>query len=143
MRRLDPFEVGGDAMKALVLLGCSARARDPDRDLMTLVKLRGLQIHADNTGYAECLRVAKEQPLLAPRLAELSMWQDSKLFSARERAALAWIEAVTDVDVPDAVYEDAAEYFRDDELMALTVAIVSASAWTRIASAFRLDQCPV
>lgn len=143
MRRLDPFEVGGDAMKALVLPGCSARARDPDQDLMTLIKLRGLQIHTDNTGHAECLRVAREQPSLAPRLTELCAWQDSKLFSPRERAALAWIEAVADVDVPDAIYEDAAQYFCDDELMALTIAIVSASAWTRIANAFRLDRCPI
>lgn len=143
MERLDSFEVDGDTMKALVLQGCSAHTRGPDKDLTTLAELRALQIHSDKTGHAERLGIARKQPMLASRVAELSTWPESKLFSAREGTALSWIEAGADVDMPDPVCEDAARHFRDDESTPLTVAIVSASAWTRTANAFRLDRQPI
>jgi alkylhydroperoxidase family enzyme len=70
----------------------------------------------------------------------LAEWQETSLFSERERAALAWTEAVTRVaesHVPDEVYEQAREQFDEKELVDLTLAIVAINGWNRLAIAFR------
>ena len=70
----------------------------------------------------------------------LNAWREAPVFSARERAALAWVEALTLVSenhVPDAVYDEVRRHFSDKELVDLTVAVVAINAWNRIAIAFR------
>jgi len=74
------------------------------------------------------------------RLYLLDAWRDSPLYTERERAALAWTEAVTliaQTHAPDAIYEDALKYFGEDELVKLTLAIGTINAWNRFAISFR------
>jgi alkylhydroperoxidase family enzyme len=74
------------------------------------------------------------------RLYLLEAWRESPFYSERERAALAWTEAVTRVAgsrVPDAVYEAVRRHFSDDELLALTMEVVTINAWNRLNVALR------
>src|SRR5260370_3513761 len=74
------------------------------------------------------------------RLYLLDAWRESPLYSERERAALAWTEAVTrvtDGHVPDEVYEQARGQFSDEELANLTLAVVAINSWNRLNIAFR------
>jgi alkylhydroperoxidase family enzyme len=74
------------------------------------------------------------------RLYTLSVWRETPFFTDRERAALAWTEAVTrvaDTHVPDDVYELTSKYFSEKEVVDLTLAIVAINGWNRLAIAFR------
>lgn len=74
------------------------------------------------------------------RLYSLDAWRESPWYTDRERAALAWTEALTlltDGHVPDAVYEEARPHFTDKELSDLTLAIVAINGWNRICVAAR------
>jgi alkylhydroperoxidase family enzyme len=74
------------------------------------------------------------------RLYLLDAWRHSPLYSERERAALAWTEAVTLVSkthVPDTVYDQARQHFSETELVNLTLCVATINAWNRIAISFR------
>jgi AhpD family alkylhydroperoxidase len=111
-----------------------------ERSLLELVKLRASQIN----GCAHCidmhvkeLRAAGESE---QRLYLLNAWEESPFYSERERAALAWTEAltlVTDGHVPDAVYEQARAQFNETELANLTLAVVAINGANRLNIAFR------
>jgi AhpD family alkylhydroperoxidase len=118
------------------LAGCGLEPR-----LVLLVQLRASQLN----GCAYCLdshtrdlRTAGERE---ERLATLGAWRDSPWFSDRERAALAWTEAVTrlgDRGVPDRVYEDTRAQLELSELADLTLAVAAINAWNRLSIAARL-----
>jgi len=75
------------------------------------------------------------------RIYALSAWRETPFFSNRERAALEWTEAVTrvsDTHVPDDVYEAVRAHFDENELVALTFAIVAINGWNRLSVAFRV-----
>ena len=108
--------------------------------LINLVKTRASQIN----GCAYCIhmhtREARGRGESEERLYLLDAWRESPLYTERERAALAWTEAVTLVaktHVPDAVYDEARRHFSAEELVKLTVAVVTINAWNRIAISFR------
>jgi alkylhydroperoxidase family enzyme len=70
----------------------------------------------------------------------LNAWHEALIYSARERAALAWTEAVTNISdghVPDEVYDEALHHFSEKELVNLTAAVIAINAWNRAAIAFR------
>jgi hypothetical protein len=74
------------------------------------------------------------------RLFAVPVWRETPFFSPRERAALAWTEAVTDIGrsgVSDALYDEARPQFTDKELVDLTVAVIAINAWNRLAVTFR------
>jgi alkylhydroperoxidase family enzyme len=74
------------------------------------------------------------------RLYAIVVWRDSNFFNPRERAALAWTEAVTllaDTRVPDAVYAEAREQFNENQMVDLTLAITTINSWNRLAVSFR------
>ena len=108
--------------------------------LLDLVRLRASQIN----GCAFCidmhwkdLRARGEEE---QRLYMLNAWRESSLYSERERAALAWAEAVTLVaseQVPDALFEQARQHFSDKELADLTLAVIAINGWNRFNVAFR------
>ncbi len=108
--------------------------------LLDLVRLRASQIN----GCAFCidmhakdLRAAGESE---QRVYMLDAWRESPFYSDRERAALAWTEAVTLVTaghVPDEVYEQAHRHFSEEELANLTLAIVAINGWNRLNISFR------
>ena len=77
------------------------------------------------------------------RIADVTAWRESDAYTQRERAALSWAEAVTDVQTghaPDEAYPAVREHFSDKELVDLTVAIASINAWNRVAIAFRAEK---
>jgi len=111
-----------------------------ERSLLELVKLRASLIN----GCAYCAdmhtKVARSLGETEQRLYTVSLWSETPFFSERERAALAWTEAVTRVSmehVPDEVYELARRQFSEKELVDLTLAIVAINGWNRLAIAFR------
>ena len=108
--------------------------------LLELVKLRASLIN----GCAYCVdmhtKVARSLGESEQRLYAVSVWRETPFFSERERAALAWTEAVTLVSVdqiPDDVYGVARQAFDEKELVDLTAAIVAINGWNRLAIAFR------
>jgi AhpD family alkylhydroperoxidase len=111
-----------------------------EHSLLELVKTRASQIN----GCAYCLDMhtidARAAGESEQRLYLLSAWREAPFYSDRERAALAWTEAVTlvgDSHVPDDVYEEARRHFHEEELVNLTWAIVVINGWNRMAVAFR------
>src|SRR5487761_2206136 len=138
--RIDFKKIPSQVYKSLMGLEEAVHASGLDRSLIDLVKLRASQIN----GCAYCidmhwkdLRASGEDE---QRLYELDAWRESPFYSDRERAALAWTEAVTliaDGHVPDAVYEAAQREFGDKELVDLTYAVVAINGWNRLAIAFR------
>lgn len=108
--------------------------------LLHLVFLRASQMN----GCAFCIamhwREAKEDGISDDRLHGLAAWREAPWYSDRERAALAWTEAVTDVmhsRIPDDVYVEARSSFSERELVDLTLAVNTINSWNRFAIAFR------
>jgi AhpD family alkylhydroperoxidase len=138
--RLNPYKASPEAMKALAALDASVQALGLEPSLADLVRVRASQIN----GCAYCIemhtREARARGEREERLYLLSAWRDSPLFCDRERAALAWTEAVTQVSdghVPDTVYEEASRHFGPEDLVKLTVLVSTINAWNRIAISFR------
>lgn len=109
--------------------------------LLELVKLRASQIN----GCAYCIdrhtKDARAHGEREQRLYALNAWRETPFYSERERAALAWTEAVTlvaDGHVPDEVYESVRQQFTEQELVDLTVAVVAINGWNRFAISFRM-----
>jgi AhpD family alkylhydroperoxidase len=95
-------------------------------------------------GCAFCLHMHRDEALKLgetdDRLLLLNAWRESNLYSSRERAALAWTEALTLITqghAPDDVYADARAEFTDDELIALSIAIGAINVWNRLSIGFR------
>ena len=87
------------------------------------------------------LRRARKAGETEQRLDLVGAWQEAPVFSERERAALAWTEAVTlvsDTHVPDAVYDTARAVFSERELVDLTMAVVAINGWNRLLVSFRV-----
>jgi len=126
------------AMLALEMFVKKSSRLEPS--LLELVKMRASQIN----GCAYCLDMhskdARAQGETEQRLYALNAWRETPFYTDRERAALAWTEAVTLVSadhVPDAVYEEARQRFSEEELVNLTLAIVTINGWNRLSIAFR------
>ena len=107
-----------------------------DHKLVLLLKIRASQIN----GCAYCLHMhtqdARKLGESESRIYLLDGWRESNLFSARERAALAWTESLTSIattHAPDAVYDEARRHFSDKELADLSIAIAMINVWNRLA----------
>ena len=138
--RLDYKKASPAAAKAMTELHAQVRRCGLDHGLLELIKLRASQIN----GCAHCMDMhAKELRAggeSEQRLYLLSAWRECPFYTPRERAALAWTEAltlVTDGHVPDAVYDEARSQFSEEELANLTLAIVAINGANRINIAFR------
>jgi AhpD family alkylhydroperoxidase len=139
--RLDPNKVAPELVQALLELGRKVSGSGLEPSLLGLIKTRASQIN----GCAYCLhmhtREARHAGETEERLYLLSAWRESPLFTQRERAALAWTEALTlvaNAGAPDAVYAEVAASFSEPERVALTMAIVTINAWNRVAVGFGL-----
>jgi AhpD family alkylhydroperoxidase len=138
--RLSYARVAPGAHKAMLALEHYVNEAGLEPTLLDLVRLRASQIN----GCAFCIDMhskdARAEGETEQRLYALNAWRETPFFTDRERAALAWAEAVTLVaegHVPDAVYEDARQQFSDEELVNLTLAIVTINGWNRLSIAFR------
>ncbi len=139
--RIDAARVGQNAYKAMLGLQAYVNECGLERSLLELMKIRASQIN----GCAFCLhmhsRDARKAGESQERLDLISAWREAPLFTARERAALAWTEAVTlvaDTHVPDDVYETVRAEFSEQELVDLTMAVVAINGWNRLMVAFRV-----
>ena len=138
--RLNFFAMGPDAIRAMGALDLRIDNSDLEKALVELVRIRVSQIN----GCAFCIdrhmadaRKAGEDER---RLATLQVWRDTPFFSIRERAALAWAEAITrisDHHVPDELWELVDSVFLPSQLIDLTLAINAVNGWNRFAIAFR------
>jgi AhpD family alkylhydroperoxidase len=138
--RFNHTDAAPDAIQAQLALEAYVRRSGLERPLLELIKIRASQIN----GCAYCLEMHTREARAAgeteTRLHLLAAWHESPLFTERERAALAWTEAVTLVAssrVPDAVYEHARAHFGEGELVRLTLAISVINTWNRLAISFR------
>lgn len=138
--RIDYYTNVPEAFKAAKSLQNYVDQCGLEHSLLELVKTRASQIN----GCAYCLhmhtRDARKQGESEERLYLLNAWRESPLYTARERAALAWTESVTEISrdhVPDRVYEQAREQFSEEELVKLTMAINAINVWNRLAISFR------
>jgi AhpD family alkylhydroperoxidase len=138
--RLDFRKASPQADKAMMGLHMFVRNCGLDHTLLELVKLRASQLN----GCAHCIDMHTKE-LRADgeseqRLYLLNAWRESPFYSDRERAALAWAEAVTllpQSEVPDEVFEEARNQFSDEELVNLTMALVAINGANRLNIAFR------
>ncbi len=111
-----------------------------ERSVYELVKTRASQIN----GCAYCIDMhtkdARKAGETEQRLYGLSAWRETPFYTERERAALAWTEALTLIsenDVPDSLYEATRKHFNEEEMVALTMAIIAINGWNRLAISFR------
>ena len=134
------YRAAPDAIKALVAVESQVTASGLEQSLIELVKTRASQIN----GCAFCVQyhILQGESLGVPidKLNLVVVWREVPQFSARERAALAWTEALTlvsETHAPDADYEAVRAEFTDGELVNLTTLIGTINAWNRIAIGFR------
>lgn len=138
--RLHYAKVSPGIYKAMLGLENHTNESGLEPTLLDLIRLRASQIN----GCAFCLdmhwkdlRAAGESD---QRLYSLDAWRETPFYTDRERAALAWTEAVTVIAndrVPDEVYEEARQHFSEKELADLTLAIIAINGWNRLNIAFR------
>ncbi len=138
--RISLLEKGQKAVKALSGIGMYLAKSPIEEQLINLIDFRVSQIN----GCAFCLDMHSKDLRAAgeteQRLYMLDAWRDAPFYSARERAAFAWAEAVTkikDGNVPDAIYNEARSQFSEEELIDLTMAVVAINTYNRINIAFR------
>jgi AhpD family alkylhydroperoxidase len=128
-----------DVYDLVVGLGRAAAKAGIDKQLLELIKLRASQIN----GCAFCVQYhvlqAESLGVSADKLNLVVVWREAPVFSTRERAALAWTEALTLLTggVEDAVYAEAREEFSEKELTYLSSAIASINVWNRLGVAYR------
>jgi AhpD family alkylhydroperoxidase len=138
--RLNPFAAAPAPMRLWLEFGNTILESGLEENLMELVKIRASQIN----GCAFCLHMhtaaARKNGETEERLYLLNAWRESPLYSERERAALAWTEALTLVPeshAPDEVYHALQEQFTEKEQVNLTLLIVAINGWNRIQVGFR------
>ena len=111
-------------------------SRNP-RELRELMILRGAQLMRSEYEWAQHLRMARKAGVREAQIAALADWRGSAQFSEREKAALALAEAVTQANVTDEVYAEAAKHFDERALMSLILQITVINAWNRLNVATR------
>ena len=131
---------GQEALKPLFAVGNSVKKSSIEKTLQELIKLRVSQIN----GCAFCLDMHwKDLRAIGEteqRLYSLDAWRECPYYSDRERAALAWTEALTlisQTNAPDEVYNELRNHFTDLEIVNLSYAITTINAWNRLAIGFR------
>jgi AhpD family alkylhydroperoxidase len=138
--RLNPFAAAPAPMRSWLDFGKGILQSGLEDSLMELVKIRASQIN----GCAFCLHMhtadARKHGETEERLYLLDAWRESSLYSERERAALAWTEALTlvaETHAPDDAYQALQAQFTEEEQVKLTLLIVAINGWNRIQVGFR------
>jgi AhpD family alkylhydroperoxidase len=139
-QRIDFYKASPDAIKALIALEAAVIKLGFEAPLLELVKLRASQIN----GCAFCVDLhtsdARKRGETERRLYAVSVWRETPFFSARERAALAWTEAITNIaqtHAPDEDYNNLSAHFSEREMVNLTLAINAINSWNRLSIGFR------
>jgi AhpD family alkylhydroperoxidase len=141
-KRLNAAAAAPEALQALLGVEAYIRGCGLEHGLIALVKMRASQIN----GCAYCLdmhsREARKRGETEQRLYLLDAWREASVYSPRERAALAWTEALTriaETHAPDDVYAELCRHFSDKEVADLTAAIGMINLWNRVSIAFRTE----
>jgi AhpD family alkylhydroperoxidase len=137
--RIKYYEQGQDALTALYGLGKYLSKSTIEKSLQELIYFRVSQINQ----CAYCLDMHSKDLRAAgeteQRLYLLSAWRESPFYTEKERAALAWAEALTqlrDSLVPDAIYNEALKHFSEKEMIELTMAVIAINSYNRLNIAF-------
>lgn len=138
--RLEIQKVAPEAYRAMNALGIYVRNSGLEPGLVELVKVRASQIN----GCSFCIDMHTKDARAAgeteQRLYGLTAWHETPFYTERERAALAWTEALTRISethAPDDVYEEVRKHFTELEIVNLSMAIVAINSWNRLALGFR------
>jgi AhpD family alkylhydroperoxidase len=138
--RMNFYQAAPDTMKAMMALENQIASSGLEQSLMELVKTRASQIN----GCAFCIdmhtRDARKRGETEQRLYLLNAWREAPCYTDRERAALAWTEAVTLISqthAPDDVYNEVRAHFSEAETVNLTMLIATINSWNRLAISFR------
>jgi AhpD family alkylhydroperoxidase len=138
--RINYFQAAPDAVKALTALEAQIQGGGLEQPLIELVRTRASQIN----GCAFCINMhtqdARKHGETEQRLYLLNAWRESPVYTDRERAALAWTEAVTLISqthAPDDVYNEVRAQFSEAETVNLTMLIATINAWNRLSISFR------
>jgi AhpD family alkylhydroperoxidase len=142
MTRIDHARVAPDAMRAMLALETYVRQAGIPPELLHLVKLRASYIN----GCAYCVDMHAKDALAdgetVQRVYSVPVWRETPFYTPRERAALAWAEALTDLprdEIGDELFEETRRHFDDGELVRLTMAVVAINGWNRLAVGFRAE----
>lgn len=142
VRRVNPHTTAPATMNALRAVEAQLHQSTLGENLIELVKMRASQIN----GCAYCLAMhsstLRKHGESEQRLYLLDAWQESSLYTPRERAALGWTEALTliaETHAPDAAYDEAHKHFDEQELVALTTLIGMINLWNRLAIGMRYE----
>lgn len=137
--RLDYYNLAPHAVKGMQEIEKYVAASGLERSLYELVKTRASQMN----GCAYCIDMhtkdARKAGETEQRLYALPAWRETPFYTARERAALEWTEALTFISqnhITDDLYNRVAKHFDEKELIALTMAIVAINGWNRLSIAF-------
>jgi AhpD family alkylhydroperoxidase len=138
--RMNFYQAAPDTLKAMMVLENQIQASGLEQSLMELVKTRASQIN----GCAFCIDMhtkdARKRGETEQRLYLLNAWREAPCYTDRERAALAWTEAVTliaETHAPDDVYNEVRAQFSEAETVNLTMLIGAINTWNRLSIAFR------
>ena len=141
-QRLSYARVAPEAYEAMRALEAYVKSTGLERPLLELIRLRASYVN----GCAYCVDMHTKDARAAgeteQRLFAVPVWRETPFFSPRERAGLAWAEAVTELPpggVSDELYHEARSHFSELELVQLTMAVVAINGWNRLAVAFRSD----
>ena len=138
-QRINYAKLAPSGIAALEALQSHVDDSGLDHALLELVKTRASQLNA----CAYCIDMHTKDARAAgeseQRLYGLSAWREAPYYSDRERAALAWTEAVTHIrgDIGDDLFEPLRAHFSDKEIVDLTLAVIAINSWNRVAISFR------
>ena len=140
--RIDYNKIAPEAFRAMFGLERYVRDSGLEPSLLHLIKMRASQIN----GCAYCLDMHSKDARAAgeteQRLYLLNAWREAPFYNERERAALAWTEALTLISenhVPDEIYNEVRQHFSEKELADLSLAAVAINGWNRLAISFRSE----
>ncbi|MEZ2131128.1 MULTISPECIES: carboxymuconolactone decarboxylase family protein [unclassified Sinorhizobium] len=144
--RFNPYKAAPDAYKAVSALDqYVTKDSGLEHRLIHLIKLRASQIN----GCAYCVdmhvKEARKDGLSEQWINLICAWRESPVYDARERAVLAWVDALTNIaqtGAPDSDFEPLREFFSEEEIVKITVAIGAINVWNRLAVGFR-SQHPI
>jgi AhpD family alkylhydroperoxidase len=138
--RMNFFQAAPDTLKALMALESQIQSSGLEQSMIELVKTRASQIN----GCAYCIDMhtkdARKRGETEQRLYLLDAWREAPVYTDRERAALAWTDAVTLISkthAPDDVYTEVRAHFSEAETVNLTMLIATINAWNRLSISFR------
>ncbi len=138
--RLNYNEVSPKGLIAMMQMEAFVRNSGLEASLLELVKIRASQIN--KCGYCIDMHTkdARKAGETEQRLYGLIAWRETPFYTGRERAALAWTEALTrisEADASDELYQELGNHFSDEEKVSLTLAIITINGWNRLAIGFR------